>query len=117
MSNTALSRNDRIALMQFLQGIKEFRKIAPEMRLHTAQIFLEIALSEEASSNAIMARADVGQSSCSRNLYTLSSIPHRGKVGLGLIDYREDPQYRRRKLSKLTPKGYDFAVTLAKKLK
>lgn len=117
MTEIRLTRSDRIALRQFLKGIQTIRKIAPEMRIHTIQVFLEIALNEEISSQTIMRKVGIQQSSCSRNLTALSETISKGRPGLGLVEYREDHMERRRKLTRLTSKGHEFAEALAQTMK
>jgi DNA-binding MarR family transcriptional regulator len=49
--------------------------------------------------------ARVSQASISRNCMVLSDWIRAGVPGYGLIESYDDPEYRRRKLVRLTPKG------------
>ena len=57
--------------------------------------------------------ARVSQASISRNCATLGDWIKPGQAGYGLIESYDDPEYRRRKLVRLTPKG----EVLRKKIK
>lgn len=61
----------------------------------------------------LQAFARVSQASTSRNCAALSAWVRSGVPGYGLVESYDDPEYRRRKLVRLTPAG----EVLRKKLK
>lgn len=116
MTEQGFTLSERVALRQFLQGIKLIRRLAPNVGIQVVDVFLEVAINEELSGNSIMKKTGLAQSSCSRNLYALSDTNRKGQLGLGLVITEEDQEFRRRKLSRLTSEGMIFAKELARVL-
>lgn len=116
MTDGEFTLSERVALRQFLQGVKVFRKLAPNVGIQVVDVFLEVALNEELSGNSIMKKAHITQSSCSRNLRALSDTNRKGQPGLNLVETEADEFHQRRKLSRLTPEGVAFAKVLARVL-
>jgi DNA-binding MarR family transcriptional regulator len=54
----------------------------------------------------------IAQSSASRNIAALSRWHSFGKDGHNLVEAREDPRERRRKIVSLTPRGHHLVATL-----
>jgi DNA-binding MarR family transcriptional regulator len=57
-------------------------------------------------------RLGIAQSSASRNIAALSRWHSFGKDGHDLVEAREDPRERRRKIVSLTPRGRHLVATL-----
>jgi len=99
-SSTALSR-----AILFLE---EFRKIDPEMPMHTALLFLLIAREPGINLKRLSHLTGLGKSVVSRNITLLSE-----EYGKGLVYYREDPVDRRNKMLFVTAAGERVTQTLA----
>jgi len=80
--------------------IEEFRKIDPEIQMHTALMLLLIARKPGLNLKDLVTATGLGKSAVSRNIASLSK-----EYGKGLITYAEDPLDRRNKVIKLTPAG------------
>jgi DNA-binding MarR family transcriptional regulator len=98
--------------VNFLKYIEILRKHDPKIQSQTIAIFLYVAIhyqgkyEEEGVPMTIIASdLNLAQSSVSRNISILSQWKWSRKKGLDLVETREDPMERRRKLVKLTPKG------------
>jgi DNA-binding MarR family transcriptional regulator len=96
----------------FLKCIEILRKYDPNMQSQTIAIFLYIAIHNRGKfietgvpMTIIASDLNLAQSSVSRNISILSKWKWSRKEGLDLVETREDPMERRRKLVKLTPKG------------
>ena len=92
-----------MALNPLTRGIlflEEFRKIDPEMQMHSALMLLLIARKPGINLKEIVQETGLGKSAVSRNVANLSK-----EFGKGLITYTEDPLDRRNKVIKLTPQG------------
>jgi len=87
------------------------------LQMQTMLVFLFIAQRHpnEIASGEIEKTLDMVQTTVSRNLGYLA----RGSQGLGgykLVEVFEDQFYRKRKLTKLTPKGLEVALKLLHKI-
>lgn len=77
----------------------------PDVAMQHAQSFLTVASnSGPISMGEVMNRVGVAQSSLSRHIEILGQ-GKPSKPGFGLVTAYEDPEYRRRKLVELTPRG------------
>lgn len=102
-------RDEITVLMRVLE---EFRKLDPDLPIQYALSFLTLAANEGLSLGELATRLGIAQSSASRNVAALSAWHSFGKPGLDLVEAREDPRERRRKLVTLTPKGHALVETL-----
>jgi len=82
-----------------------FRALDPDMPIQYALSFLTLARNEGLSMGEMAQRLGIAQSSASRNVAALSKWHSFGKAGHDLVEAREDPRERRRKLIRLTPAG------------
>lgn len=80
----------------------------PTMPLQQVQLFLHVAHHGEVLMEDLEEATGVEQSSVSRNVSALGG-GWPGKPGYGLVESREDPTNRRRKLVRLTNKGKALA--------
>lgn len=104
----------RISLTTALQLLNEFRKLDPEMPIQVATVFLEVANNGEPILMTDLGdRVGIAQSSVSRNVAALSKVNRFHQPGFDLLEAREDPMERRRKLVDLTVKGRRVATSLA----
>lgn len=92
--------------------IEEFRKIDPEMPLQTAVTFCTVAAEEGITMKRLQEKLGFSQSSCSRNVASLSKFHRLNKPGHDLLYTTEDPHERRRKIVMLTPKGKRVAESI-----
>lgn len=95
-----------------LNLLEELRKIDAEMPLQMATAFLTVASEEGITMKRLGEKLGISQSSCSRNVAALSKYHRLNKPGHDLLYATEDPEERRRKIVKLTPKGKRVAETL-----
>lgn len=95
------------SLSRAILFLEEFRKIDPEMPMHTALLLLLIAREPGTNLKNLARLTGLGKSAVSRNMALLSQ-----NHGRGLIDYREDPTDRRNKMVFLTPEGERIVRTL-----
>lgn len=96
------------ALSTLIRVLEEFRTLDPDLPIQYALSFLTLAQNEGLSMGELAQRLAIAQSSASRNIAALSEWHSFGKPGLGLVEAREDPRERRRKLVSLTGKGKAF---------
>lgn len=101
---------DEIAIL--MRILEEFRKLDPDLPIQYALSFLTLASNEGLSLGELATRLGIAQSSASRNVAALSEWHSFGKPGLDLVEAKEDPRERRRKLVTLTPKGHALVETL-----
>lgn len=96
------------ALPTLIRVLEAFRTLDPDLPIQYALSFLTLAQNEGLSMGELAQRLAIAQSSASRNIAALSEWHSFGKPGLGLVEAREDPRERRRKLVSLTAKGHAF---------
>ncbi len=94
---------DEIAIA--MRILEQFRRLDSDMPIQYALSFLTIARHEGLSMGDLAQRLDIAQSSASRNIAALSRWHSFGKPGHDLIEAREDPRERRRKIVSLTQRG------------
>jgi DNA-binding MarR family transcriptional regulator len=85
--------------------LEAFRRLDPDLPIQYALSFLTIAENEGLSMRDLSERLGIAQSSASRNVAALSQWHSFGKPGHDLVEAREDPRERRRKIITLTTKG------------
>jgi len=85
--------------------LKSLRALDSDMPLAQAHCLLIIAQHEGLSVKELADRAGIGMASASRYISLFSKPPTPGRKGLGLVEAREDPLERRKKIVRLTPKG------------
>lgn len=95
------------ALQKTTRVMNEFRKLDPEMAIQQVQTFIFCALNEpkDISVKDIADSLGFSQASASRNIASFTSWNRHRRQGHGLLDTREDPMNRSRKVITLTPKG------------
>ena len=96
-------RNAEIAVA--IRLLEAFRRLDPDLPIQDALSFLTIAENEGLSMRDLSERLGIAQSSASRNVAALSEWHSFGKPGHDLVEAREDPRERRRKIITLTRKG------------
>jgi DNA-binding MarR family transcriptional regulator len=88
-----------------IRVLEAFRTFDPDMPIQYALSFLTLAQNEGLSMGDLAHRLGIAQSSASRNVAALSKWHSFGKPGHDLVEAREDPRERRRKIISLTPAG------------
>lgn len=99
-------------LDSLIQILELFRGYDPDMPIQYALSFLTVARREGMSVGELAEALGIAQSSASRNVAALSRWRAFEKPGHGLIESREDPRERRRKILELTPEGRAFLERL-----
>lgn len=104
---------------KLIEAGKIVREFAGEINVSLYLTLMEIGQrhyrdEEAVTSKDLMDATGYSQSTISRNIAVLSDLGTREKPGYGLIHIEHDPQDRRRQLLRLSPKGVDLCVQLAK---
>lgn len=100
-------------LHECLRVVSEIRNVDPEMSLPELHCFLLIANEEEGMSlTDVAGKAGVPLATASRYIGKLGQIDRFYKPGLGLVDSREDPRERRKKIISVTDKGKELISKL-----
>lgn len=103
---------DHGSLVRLARVLEEFRALDPDMPIQYALSFLTVVEEEGLSLRDLSARLGIAQSSASRNVAALGEWHSFRKPGLHLVEAREDPRERRRKIVTLTAKGRALAARL-----
>lgn len=90
---------------RLMSVLEAFRELDPDMPIQYALSFLTLARHPGLSIRELSERLGIAQSSASRNVAALSAWHSFRKPGHGLVEAKEDPRERRRKIVSLTPKG------------
>lgn len=106
-------RLDRLALKRLVSCISEIRRLHPEIQSQTIHLLLEVAIQPDITMSELIRKTNLSQASCSHNVSLLSNRDRDNKPGLGLVESREDPAERRRRIVKLTQKGQELMASLA----
>lgn len=93
--------------------ISEIRELHPEIQAQTFHVLLEVAIQPGITMSQLLKKTSLSQSSCSRNVSLLADTDRHGNPGLGLVEAKEDPIERRRKIVTLTLKGQELIALLA----
>jgi DNA-binding MarR family transcriptional regulator len=106
-----MEQRAKIGVLRALQNSVRYAraKLGPEIPATTLEVLLIIARNPDISMSEIHSRMDdVSISAISRHVSMLTQWTWDKKQGPGLVDWKEDPYERRRKLCKLTPQGDRF---------
>jgi len=92
-----------------LRVIERLREVDAEMQIQSAAVLLRVAANEvPMKMKDIASDLGISQASVSRNIGYLGGVNRHHEKGHNLVEAYEDPNERRRKLCKLTPKGKRF---------
>lgn len=94
-----------ISTDRLMRALEVFRELDPDMPIQYALSFLTLARNPGLSIRDLSERLGIAQSSASRNVAALSEWHSFRKPGHDLIQAKEDPRERRRKIVTLTRKG------------
>lgn len=95
----------KATIFKGIEVLKALRDIDAEMPIQTASVFFRVALQPGITMKELSELENISQSSCSRNVAALSKWHRLNKLGYDLVEAREDPAERRRKVVFLTHKG------------
>lgn len=89
-----------------------------DVPMQAAAIFCMVAARypKEVPQAEVVAQVQLSEAAISRNLSLLAGGRSATLPGPGLLVSREDPEYRRRRMISLTPKGVQFAKELAHRI-
>ncbi|HET8727699.1 MAG TPA: MarR family transcriptional regulator [Alphaproteobacteria bacterium] len=107
---TAATPEERID--RLIEVLEEFRRLDPDMPIQYALSFLTLARHEGLSIRELAERLDIAQSSASRNVAALGEWHSFRKPGHDLVQAKEDPRERRRKIVTVTERGRDLLARL-----
>jgi DNA-binding MarR family transcriptional regulator len=96
------------SIRKLLAVLEQFRELDPEMPSQTISAFLTIALNPGFTVREVEHALGLSVSASSRNVAILSPrsvVRGREQPGLGLVEYRLDPEDARRKEIHLTKDG------------
>jgi DNA-binding MarR family transcriptional regulator len=87
--------------------LEKLREVNPQFTLTNALTFLVIARDESSNVSQSELRREfrVVDATVSRMVRALTMEGERDKPGLGLVELEQDPNDKRRKIIRLTPKG------------
>ena len=100
-----------------IRALDEFRRLDPDPTVQVVQALLAVAVWEEAALHELAARLDVSPSTISRNMGMLGEYGRGQKKGLRLVLVHEDPQDRRYKVVRLTPRGREVVARMVEAVK
>lgn len=102
---TTAADSGEVSTDQLMRALEVFRELDPDMPIQYALSFLTLARNPGLSIRDLSERLGIAQSSASRNVAALSEWHSFRKPGHDLIQAKEDPRERRRKIVTPTPKG------------
>ena len=94
-----------IMLRRLFQAVDVVRLVDATLPIQTFAAFVAVALQQGQSISAIGEKVGISQSAASRNLSALSDWDYKKKVGLKLVEYRQDPMNLSIKTVHLTARG------------
>jgi DNA-binding MarR family transcriptional regulator len=95
--------------------VEAFRQeLDPELSTQTVSAFLYIALNPGMTVKDLEVKLGMSDAAASRNAWRLVSKNQRG---FGVVEYRDDPEDRRRKELHLTPKGLKLLSSVLSTMK
>lgn len=97
---------------RLIDVLEELRTLDPDMPIQYALSFLTLSRHEGLSIRDLAERLGIAQSSASRNVAALSEWHSFRKPGHDLVQAKEDPRERRRKIVTLTDRGRDLLARL-----
>lgn len=100
-------------LRRLARAIESARMVDSTMPVQTLAAFLVIAAEEGQTITAIGNKVGIPSSSATRNVSALSDWDWKKKVGLKLVEYRQDPMNLSVKNVFLTKKGQHLAEQMA----
>ncbi|MEM7444597.1 MAG: MarR family winged helix-turn-helix transcriptional regulator [Pseudomonadota bacterium] len=110
--NGADGNDGEVSIDRLMRAMEVFRELDPDMPIQYALSFLTLARNPGLSIRDLSERLGIAQSSASRNVAALSEWHSFRKPGHNLVQAKEDPRERRRKIVSLTRKGKALLVRL-----
>lgn len=95
-----------------IKALDEFRRLDPDPTVQVVQALLAVATWEGSQLHELAAKLDVSPSTISRNMGLLGEYGRGQKKGMKLVFVHEDPQDRRFKVVKLTPRGREVVTRM-----
>ena len=98
---------------ELLEALEFVRTIDEDIPIQTLSVFLYVSVNgPQCKQTDLTEWLGMAQSTVSRNVSYLSKRNRLGKAGLGLVESMENPDDRRYKIVRLTPKGQKLAKLL-----
>lgn len=107
-----MDEKEKSRLRRLYKCVETMRGVDAILPMQTFAAFLVVALDDGQSITAIGDKIGLSQSAASRNLSSLGDWDWRKKVGLKLVEYRQDRMNLSVKTCHLTPKGQKLVATL-----
>lgn len=105
-----------IMLKRLYQAVDVVRLVDATLPIQTFAAFVAVAMQQGQNISAIGEKVGISQSAASRNLSALSDWDYKKKVGLKLVEYRQDPMNLSIKTVHLTTKGQNLVDHLVNQL-
>ena len=105
-----------IMLRRLFQAVDVVRLVDATLPIQTFAAFVAVALQQGQSISAIGEKVGISQSAASRNLSALSDWDYKKKVGLKLVEYRQDPMNLSIKTVHLTARGQNLVEHVVNQL-
>lgn len=99
-------------ILGLVRAMDEFREVDPDPTVQVVQAFLAVAIWEGSVLHELAERLNVSPSTISRNMGLLGDYGRGRKKAMHLVHVHEDPQDRRFKVAKLTPRGRELAARM-----
>lgn len=100
-------------LMKLEKALSHIRKIQSDFPASALHCLIVVMMNEGITQLDVSKKLDLPRSTTSRCMRLLSDRLSPGKEGMGLIDFRPDPNDIRFKGAFLTPAGHQLAKELA----
>jgi DNA-binding MarR family transcriptional regulator len=93
-------------LRQLERALPAFSVLNPKsFPMHHAEVFLYVARHGPCAYEDMQEALDLSNSTASRTVHALGEQHRKGYDGLGLLEFKRDPQRARRFMVSLSPKG------------
>lgn len=111
-----LNETDKAALLGVFRSLKVFKLLSDRMPLQYVLSFMAVAVDEGKSVIDYARALDVNNTTMSRHLLDIGPFNRNHEEGYNLIEYRVDPNERRRHQYYLTPKGKHFVQMILREV-
>ncbi len=107
-TTTAFKRS----LLNAFSFVEAFRDLRPDIQMHTASVFLLVAMKPGIAQRDLLGLLDISQATLSRDISALTAIDRHGKPGLNLIAQHRNPIDARNSMLYVTTEGNSLLAQL-----